>query len=103
MKYKNDSPFDKDVRDKLKHYPKYAQAYFEAISDEPLPIQIALLRRAYGISQEDIAAKLHLKQAHISRLEKKGSDHLISTYEKIARLLHSKILIVPEHTKVVPA
>lgn len=103
MKRKNDSPFDKDVQNKLKNDPKYAQAYFEAIADEPLPVQIALLRRAYGISQEAIAAKLHLKQAHISRLEKKDSDHLISTYEKMAKLLHSKIMIVPENAKFVPA
>ena len=103
MKRKIDSPFDRDVREKLKDDPEYAQAYFEAISDEPLPIQIALLRRVYGISQEKIAAKLHVKQAHISRLEKKYSDHLLSTYEKVARLLHSKILIVPQNSKVVPA
>ena len=103
MGYKKDSPFDRDVQNKLKHDAKYAQAYFEAIAVEPLPIQIALLRRAYGISQEEIATKLHIKQAHISRLEKKDSDHLISTYEKIAKLLHSRIMIVPENAKVVPA
>ena len=79
MKSKNSSPFDSDVQYKIKHDPKYAEAYFKAIADEPLPIQIALLRRAYGVSQEKVAAKLHLKQAHISRLEKKDSDHLMST------------------------
>ncbi|MBI2118606.1 MAG: helix-turn-helix transcriptional regulator [Elusimicrobia bacterium] len=91
------------MQNKIKHDSKYAQAYFEAIADEPLPIQMAILRRAYGISQEEIAAKLRLKQAHISRLEKKDSDHLISTYEKMAKVLHSKLMIVPENARVVPA
>jgi len=103
MKHKNSSPFDKDVQNKIKQDTKYAEAYFEAIADESLPIQIALLRRAYGISQEKIAAKLRLKQAHISRLEKKDSDHLISTYEKMAKVLHSRIMIVPENARVIPA
>lgn len=103
MKKKNDSPFDNDVRKKLESDPQYAAAYFEAIGDEPLPIQLALLRRTYGISQEKIAAKLHLKQAQISRLETKGTDHLLSTYEKVARLLGSRVMFVPKGVKLVAA
>ena len=97
-----DSPFDRDVREKITSDPEYAQAYFEALSEESLPVQIALLRRVYGISQESIATRMHVKQGQISRLEKKDSDHLLSTYAKVAKILHSKILIVPEHYKVIP-
>lgn len=103
MKRTNDSPFDNDVRRKLETDPEYAAAYFEAISDEPLPIQMALLRRAYGISQERIASKLHMKQAQVSRLERKGSDHLLSTYQKVAGLLGSRIMIVHKSVKLVAA
>jgi len=103
MSKRNNSPFDNDVRRKLETDPEYATAYFEAISDEPLSVQIALLRRAYGISQEKIASKLHLKQAQISRLEQKGSDHLLSTYQKVAGLLGSKIMLVPKTAKLAAA
>ena len=60
-----------------------------------------LFSRFSSLSIEKIASKLHLKQAYISRLEKKGTDHLMSTYEKIARLLHSKIVLVPENARVI--
>ena len=103
MKRTNDSPLSKDIRESIKKDPEYAKEFFEAISDEPLPVQIALLRRVSGISQEDVASRLHVKQTHVSRLEKKGSDHLLSTYEKLAKILRSKIIVVPEHYKVVPA
>lgn len=103
MKYKKDSPISRDIRESIKADPEYAQEFFEAISDEPLSIQIALIRRVSGISQEAVASRLHVKQTHVSRLEKNGSNHLLSTYEKMAKILHSKIVIVPEHFKVVPA
>ena len=103
MKRKNESPLSKNIRESIEKDPEYAQAFFERISDEPLPVQITLLRRIYGISQEEMASRLHVKQSLISRLEKKDSDHLISTYQKLAKMLHSKILIVPENFKVVPA
>jgi ribosome-binding protein aMBF1 (putative translation factor) len=102
MKHRNESPFDHDVQVRLENDPAYAAAYFEAIADEPFPTQIALLRRAYGISQEKIAAKLRLNQEQISRLERKGTDHLLGTYQKVARVLHSRIRLVPEGMKLVP-
>lgn len=103
MKRMNDSPFDRDVRKKIKNDSGYAQTCFEALSEKTLPLQIALLRRVYGISQEEVSSRLHVKQGQISRLEKKDSDHLLSTYQKVVKMLHSKTLVVPQNYKVVPA
>jgi len=103
MKYKTqDSPLDRHIRESIKKDPEYAEAFFEGLSDEPLHVQITLLRRVYGISQEEVASQLHVKQSQISRLEKKNSDHLLSTYQKLAKIFHSKILVVPDNYKVVP-
>jgi len=102
MKKTKISPFDRNVAKHL-HDPEFAASYYEEFAKAPVPLQLAILRRLRGVSQEDIAGRLHLKQAQISRLEREGSDHLLSTYEKVARTLHSKVMIVPDHFKVVPA
>lgn len=103
MKRLNNSPISRDIRENIKKDPEYAREFYEAISDESLPVQMALIRRVSGISQEDVASRLHVKQTHVSRLERTGSDHLLSTYEKMAKILRSKIVIVPKHFKIVPA
>lgn len=95
------SPFDRDVIKRLKKDPEYAEAYFEEMAKAPLPLQLAVLRRLNGVTQEKMAAKLHVKQAYISKLEKPGSDHLFSNYEKAARMLHGRLTIIPDGAKVV--
>ena len=95
------SPFDRDVIQHLKKDPEYAAAYLEELAKAPLPLQLAILRRIRGFTQEKMAANLHVKQAHISKLEKLGSDHLVSNYERAARMLHGHIAIIPEGMKLV--
>jgi DNA-binding XRE family transcriptional regulator len=95
------SPFDRDVVQRLKEDPVYAEAYFEELAKAPLPLQLSILRRLNGVTQEKMAAKLHVKQAYISKLEKPGSDHLFSNYERAARMLHGRLAIIPDGAKVV--
>ena len=85
MNRKNSSPFDRDLKQKLEKNPEFAEAYFEELSEETIPVQLALLRRLSGLSQESIAAKLHVRQSYVSRLEKKGSDHPIKHLSKTGR------------------
>ena len=96
------SPFDRDV---VKHLgdPEYAEAYFEELAKAPLSLQLAILRRLKGVTQVRMAAKMHVKQAYISKLEKAGSDHLLSNFEKAAKFLHGRLAIIPEGAKVVSA
>lgn len=101
MKKSAISPFDRDVVNRLKEDPEYAESYFEEMAKAPLPLQLALLRRLKGVTQEKMAAKLHVKQAYISKLEKPGSDHLFSNYEKAARMLHGHLAIIPDGARVV--
>lgn len=101
MKKNAISPFDHDVVKRLKEDPEYAESYFEEMAKAPLPLQLALFRRLKGVTQEKMAAKLHVKQAYISKLEKPGTDHLFSTYEKAARMLNGRLAIIPHGAKVV--
>lgn len=101
MKRNAVSPFDRDVVKRLREDPNYAESYFEEMAKAPLPLQLALLRRLKGVTQEKMAAKLHVKQAYISKLEKPGTDHLFSNYEKAARMLNGHLAIIPEGARVV--
>lgn len=101
MKKNTISPLDRDIVKRLKVDPEYAQSYFEEMAKVPLPLQLALLRRLNGFTQENMASRLHVKQAYISKLEKPGSDHLFSNYEKAARMLHGHLAIIPDGAKVV--
>ena len=97
------SPFDRDVVSRLRKDPEYAEAYFEELAKAPLPLQLAILRRLHGLTQEKMAARLRVKQGYISKLEKAGSNHLLTNYERAARLLHGHLAIIPDGAKIVPA
>lgn len=88
--------FDKDVRKAIESDPEYAVEYFEELRSRPLPVQLALLRKFLGMTQEQLAKALGLKQTHVSRLEKAGSDHLLSMYQKAAKKLGAHLAIVPD-------
>ncbi len=101
MKKNVRSPFDQDVAKQLRRDPEYASAYLEELAKVPLSSQLAILRRLRGFTQEKVASNLHVKQAHISKLEKPKTDHLLSNYEKAARMLHGRLMIVPDEIKLV--
>ena len=104
MKNKNEvSSFDKDTLERIRKDRKFAAVFFEDLSERPMAVQLSVLRRIRGASQESMASKLRRNQNYISKLEKPGSDHLLSNYEKAAKILHGRIAIIPEGSKIMPA
>jgi DNA-binding XRE family transcriptional regulator len=102
MNKKKRIEFDKDVWGAIASDPEYATEYFEELITRPLPLQVALLRRFLGMTQEGLAKSLHMKQTHISRLEKIDSDHLLSLYKKAAERLGAHLAIVPNNMVLIP-
>lgn len=94
--------FDKDVRKTIESDPEYAMEYFEELSTRPLPVQLTLLRRFLGLTQEALAQALGLKQTHISRLENVDSNHLLSLYIRAAKKLGARLAIVPDGMALIP-
>ena len=99
---KKEPKFDKDVRKAIESDPEYAAEYFDEMMKRPLPVQLALLRKFLGMTQEELAITLRLKQTHISRLEKVDSDHLLSLYKKASERLGAHLAIVPEDMVIIP-
>ncbi|MBI1979362.1 MAG: helix-turn-helix transcriptional regulator [Elusimicrobia bacterium] len=95
------SPVHRDTLKRIEEDPEFAEAYFEELRSSPIPVQLALLRRLKGIPQVEVAAKLHLKQAFISKLEKPESDHRISIVSKVAKALNGELVILPPGARVI--
>ena len=96
-----DSALEKDIRQTIETNPEYAAEYFQELMKRPMPVQLALLRKFLGMTQEELARALHLKQTHISRLEKAGSDHFLSLYQRAAERLGAHLAIIPDEMAVV--
>ena len=84
----------------LRHDPSFAQAFFEAYRKASVPLQLTLLRTLAGISQLGLAKKAKVKQTHHSRLEIDDSDHLLSIYEKMGKLLRAKLVLIPDEAQI---
>ena len=102
MSKRQEPEFNTDVRKAIETDPEYASEYFEEMMNRPLPVQLALLRKFLGLTQEELAKAVGLKQTHISRLEKVDSDHLLSLYRKAAEKLGAHMALVPENMVLVP-
>ena len=79
----------------LARFPPKRQARINARAFELLAEEVGLadLRRAQGITQEDVARKLGSRQVQISRLEKRA-DLKLSTLEKYFAALGAKLEIL---------
>lgn len=102
MSKKKASPFENDTRKRIREDAEFAEAFFEDLTERPLPVQLGILRRLAGISQAELASRLKVTQAYLSKLEKEGSDHLVSIYADLAKLLRGRLAIVPEGARIIP-
>ena len=100
-KKKKRPPFTETTWEKVRSDPEFAKAFFEAYLKESIPLQVTLLRTLAGIPQVKLAKKLRIKQTHLSRLEKDGSDHVISIYKKMGNLLNAKLALIPNEAEIV--
>ena len=101
MNKKDASPFEKDTWKHIEEDREFAEAFFEELVERPLAVQVSVLRRMRGISQVQLAARLHVTQSFLSKLEKEGSDHLVSLYERLAKLLKGRLAIIPEGSRII--
>ena len=62
---------------------------------------MALLRKSHGISQIQLAERLKMKQAHVSKLGRPESDHLLSNDERFAEELSSRLAFIPKGATIV--
>jgi ribosome-binding protein aMBF1 (putative translation factor) len=72
--------------------PKVRESFEEGLDVLRLAVSLAELREKQGLTQTQLAAKLHTSAAVISRIENGGNVEL-KTLQKIARALHARLRI----------
>ena len=88
--------FDNYLAEQLKD-PAFAERFEKAGEAWDVALQIAALREKAGLSQKDLARKLHTSQQQISRLESPGYEgHSLSMLRRVARVLSAKVRVVIE-------
>lgn len=84
-----------------KHLDKYAKKnpnFLKKLDKETdklrIAVKIAQLREENGLSQKQLAKKIHTTQSVVSRLENSSyENYSIRTLKKIAEIFHLKLII----------
>jgi transcriptional regulator with XRE-family HTH domain len=83
MKTNFDSYLDEQMKD-----PAFARRFKQAGEAWDVALQIAALREKAGLSQKDLARRLHTSQQQISRLESPSYEgHSLSMLRRVAEVL----------------
>ena len=90
--------FDRFLEEQLRD-PDFAERFKRAGEAWDVALQIAALREKAGLSQKDLARKLHTSQQNISRLESPSYEgHSLSMLRRVAGALNADIRVVIEPT-----
>jgi len=88
--------FDLYLEEQLKD-PGFAERFERAGEAWDVALQIAALREKAGLSQKDLARKLHTSQQNISRLESPSYEgHSLTTLRRVAEVLGATVRVVFE-------
>jgi transcriptional regulator with XRE-family HTH domain len=85
--------FDLYLEEQLKD-PGFAERFERAGEAWDVALQLAELRQKAGLSQEDLARKLHTSQQNISRLESPSYEgHSLTTLRRVADILGATLRV----------
>jgi len=94
--------FDLYLEEQLKD-PVFAERFERAGEAWDVALQIAALREKAGLSQKELARKLHTSQQQISRLESPDYEgHSLSMLRRVAEILGAtvRVAIEPRNARV---
>jgi len=74
--------------------PEIRKAYEEGLDDLRVAVRVAELREKRGMTQTELAAKIHTSAAVISRLER-GRNVELKTLRKVAAALDDRLTVEP--------
>lgn len=88
--------FDLYLEEQLKD-PEFAERFKRAGEAWDVALQIAALREKAGLSQKDLAKRLHTTQQQISRLESPAYEgHSLSMLRRVAQALGATVKVSVE-------
>ncbi len=87
------SDLKKYINKRKKEDFEFANNYDTGYRDFKIGIILKQAREKVGLTQEDIAIKLHTKKSAISRIENHAEDICLSTLEKFVKALGKDLII----------
>ncbi len=72
----------------------FAKGYDNGYTEFKVGVLIRQAREQVGLTQEELAKRLHTKKTAISRLEKHATDIRLSTLLKLAKVLGKELHVV---------
>lgn len=75
---------DKYIKKRKKKSPKFAKNFDKGYEQFKIGVLLKQARQEAGLTQEQVAAKLHTQKSAISRIENHAEDIRLSTLENFA-------------------
>lgn len=88
---KRKSDLEAYIEERKKRDPKFAEGFEEGYRDFEIGAFLRQAREAAGLTQEELAKRIHTKKTAISRLENQASDVKLSTLRRVAKALGKKL------------
>ena len=79
--------------ERMKRDASLAEGYDVGYRNFKLGVMLKLAREEAGMTQEQIAKKLHTNKTAISRIERHADDIRLSTLQKYAKALGKKLML----------
>ena len=87
------SDLDRYVNQRKKSDKKFAEGFDEGYEQFKIGEVLRQAREAAGLTQEELAHRVHTKKTAISRIENHAEDIKISTLKRVAKALGKRIHI----------
>ena len=87
------SDVERYIENRKKRNPKFAKNFESGYEAFEFSVMLREAREQAGITQDEIARKLHTKKSAISRIENHAEDIRLSTLGKYAKALGKKLKV----------
>ena len=87
------SDLKKYIAERKKTDKKFAAGYNEGYGQFKVGVMLRQARETAGLTQEELAKRLHTKKTAISRIENHAEDIKLSTLERVASALGKRLLL----------
>jgi len=84
---------DNYIADRIKKENLSSEDFWEGYEDFKIGLFLKEAREEHGITQEELAKRIHTTKSVISRMENHSEDVKLSTLEKVAKALGKKVKI----------
>jgi len=88
------SDLKKYIANRKRREADFAKGYDKGYAEFKLGVLIREAREQVGLTQEELAKRLHTKKTAISRWEKHATDIRLSTLLKLAKVLGKELQVV---------